>query len=301
MQYFIEFSSPSRRIPPPRPGSAGNIRCFCRQQRCGQARCRNAGRARRRGRTPAKRACCRSPALWFANIPRAWCGFFYKIGQALRNFCRKALPFRRRQAACRPGGVYVCPKQNFVRIDIANSRNNALVQQTRFDGLFPFPQPGLQIPGVAPGRKRLWPQFANSAICIFFPEWYQPKAPEAARVGKAQLRPIAELQHNMRVPFHWAAGRRNKQAARHAQMQNDAAFLCQMKNQILAPAFHGQDGLARDGFAEFIRRRVRNHLRPQDGGFFNGKPRYLRLNHVFDCLNFRQFRHSLHRLFSPFF
>ena len=96
--------------------------------------------------------------------------FFYKIGQALRNFCRKALPFRRRQAACRPGGVYVCPKQNFIRIDIANSRNNALVQQTRFDGLFPFPQPGLQIPGVAPGRKRLWPQFANSAICIFFPE-----------------------------------------------------------------------------------------------------------------------------------
>ena len=65
---------------------------------------------------------------------------FDKKGQPFRNNRSEAVPFLCCQCVGRPCQMDVSGKQNFIRIDIANSSYNTLIQQALLDDFLSFSQ-----------------------------------------------------------------------------------------------------------------------------------------------------------------
>ena len=216
---------------------------------------------------------------------------FDKEGQPLRNHGGEAVPFLGGQCVGGPFRMDAGGKQDFIRIDIADAGDHALVQQAFLDGLLPLSQArGQGFPGEG-GIKGLRSQLFHPGIWICFPLPQQPEAPKPAHVGETQLLAAGQMEHKMRMLFFRDVCRRHQQTAGHPQMQDEPVAAFHAEDQEFPPAPGSGKNLAGKPPAECIGGRVRDHFRPVDRDPFNGEPPNLRLDHPLDRFDFRQFRH----------
>ena len=183
-------------------------------------------------------------------------------------------------------------KKNLIGIDVADSRNAGLFQQTLLDR---FPASGkqpLQICGSQPRVIRLNPQTVHTGNGIRLSRSGQPETSETARIRKPQLPPVVKRNDHMRMFHNRVLRRLNQQGAGHTEMYGQSPEVPQAEQQKFAAPIHSLERSADHSVAELLRTGKGENLRTN--GDQTGDPLSAQLGsqHAPHRLDFRQLRHQ---------
>lgn len=142
-------------------------------------------------------------------------------------------------------------KADFVGIDVADSCDNALVEQQLLQRPSASAEFLLYVAGRYAGRFPAEPFF--SAERVGRSVFYEPEPAEPARVLVAQLASVSEREHNVRVLFIRRGERIDCQATGHAQVQHNAVATFKVNREELSTAREVGDNLPPDAPGEFVR------------------------------------------------